>query len=727
MDDNKILFEYIKNHEWTKFIDLLKKKENIDINIRDSNYNYLIQYVVMFNKKDVATFLINKGCKLDIIDTDGRSILFNPIKYNYIDILKLLLHFNNSIIGISLIDIRDNYGLTALYYSILFNNIKAFDILIENGSKLTIKDKKTNDAIHLAVKYQRIELLKKILKLDINVNSINTNGETALHVACNYNYTNIAILLIDSGSDINIQDYKQKATPLLYTIIQNNFDLIELLILKKADINLQDYYGNTALHLAIIEKTKRSISILLENSDINYNLVNLDGNTALHIALEEYEMNMIEQDYFIKLVKNTNINIQNNFGNTCLYYLINKQIWSASNILEKKKCNFFIRNNNNEIILDIYPKKSSEYNKVISIAINSYYNLIQNENKDWKNKWENLCNANKNNSLQELKKMFKSKNEQSHEIICKQIIEEYIINENISIPLQINYHNITIDYGIMVDHCTYTGSTIDVIFGLLFLKQQFSFLGTSLSNNIQSNNKVEEYYESLGIASNYKIEFLNFEILWIYQKLLYPDNYDKIIEEHLINKAIQYIVIPIGIELDNGSHANILLWDIKNNEVERFEPNGSIPPYQLNYNAKLLDQLLKNKFTCFNKKLKYFSPEIFLPSISFQQFEIKENKSCSKIGDPNGFCAIWCNWWIDMRLKYKTISRERLVYKLFKKIREDNISFKDLIRNYSKHITDLRDQTLKKADMDINDWLNDQYSEETFNKLIKEINTVYHS
>ena len=135
MENNIILFDYIKNHNWDKFIHLLEKNDDIDVNIRDSNFNYLIQYAIMFNKKDITKFLITKGCKIDIIDVDGRSILFTPIKFNYIDILELLLHFNDTVIGISLTDIQDNLGNTSLHYSIIFDNLKAFDLLLKKKIK----------------------------------------------------------------------------------------------------------------------------------------------------------------------------------------------------------------------------------------------------------------------------------------------------------------------------------------------------------------------------------------------------------------------------------------------------------------------------------------------------------------------------------------------------------------------------------------------------------------
>ena len=51
----------------------------------------------------------------------------------------------------------------------------------------------------------------------------------------------------------------------------------------------------------------------------------------------------------------------------------------------------------------------------------------------------------------------------------------------------------------------------------------------------------------------------------------------------------KYIIIPIGIEISIGSHANILFWDIEKKTLERFEPNGSNYPMNLNYNPSLLD------------------------------------------------------------------------------------------------------------------------------------------
>ena len=45
----------------------------------------------------------------------------------------------------------------------------------------------------------------------------------------------------------------------------------------------------------------------------------------------------------------------------------------------------------------------------------------------------------------------------------------------------------------------------------------------------------------------------------------------------------QFYIIPLAIILETGAHSNILIYDKQLNEMERFEPNGSVYPYKFNY------------------------------------------------------------------------------------------------------------------------------------------------
>ena len=134
------------------------------------------------------------------------------------------------------------------------------------------------------------------------------------------------------------------------------------------------------------------------------------------------------------------------------------------------------------------------------------------------------------------------------------------------------------------------------------------------------------------------------------------------------------MIIPLGIELRVGSHANYLILDKKNFELERFEPHGSSAPHGFNYNPENLDEILETTFKNINSKINYVAPSKYLPKIGFQTIEINELKA-DYIGDPNGFCALWCIWWTDIRLSNPDITRTKLIKLLTKELINNKYSY----------------------------------------------------
>ncbi len=94
-----------------------------------------------------------------------------------------------------------------------------------------------------------------------------------------------------------------------------------------------------------------------------------------------------------------------------------------------------------------------------------------------------------------------------------------------------------------------------------------------------------------------------------------------------------------------------------------------------------------------------------------------------RIGDPGGFCALWSVWYVDQRLTYPHYSRDKLIKMLFSNISAKGISYRNLIRNYSRNIVRERDRLLSKVDLDINDWLNERYTNNTLDRMMSLLNT----
>jgi len=378
----------------------------------------------------------------------------------------------------------------------------------------------------------------------------------------------------------------------------------------------------------------------------------------------------------------------------------------------------------------------------------SYLYQIQNStdtNIKWLDYWDNRCKKNisvddLNTTEHELIKSFdKDLIESNKKNICYKIIYNKIKN-NINYFIknknryEVNSYPITQKYTKLISNypnvniSTFTGSTLDVLTGLIYLTNKFNNsnydnqINKNTNTNISSSLKLIDLNKNIincnmvDYQTNNKIcEISGFEILWKNQLLFFPSNKNndliRLINSIKYEKKNRFLIIPVGIEQNirnnNFSHANYLIFDFELMEVERFEPHGSNHPVGLNYNPHLLDQQLENKINSLQSiNFKYIPPSKYLPKISFQIKEIGELKS-DYIGDPNGFCALWCIWWTDIRISNPNIPRDKLVKILFKELINEKYSFKKLIRDYSYYIISLRDNYLLKAQTDINQWIND--------------------
>jgi len=740
MEENKILFQLLKDNKYDEFIEFIKKRNNeMDLNFKDEIGNHLITYAIIKNNIEMVKLLLTQECKIDIYDQEGKTLLYLPIKYGYDDCVKLIINYDKHNIGMSIIDFKDKFNNIPLHYAIFLKNTFAIDILVSANSNLNIIDDNGNNSLHLAIYTKNYGICKKILSKDININAKNMVGETALHLACNFQLFEIAKLLIENNIDINLQDYDNEIPALIYSINLADTKTAKYLLYNNANPNIQDFIGNSAPHYIIIEENYELLYELFNSAKIktkpNVNLYNIEGKIPLQLLLEKNIS--LENETIMELIMQSNLNHQDNEGNTSLHLICKNNVWeSYKNILIKKKLNIFIQNKDKKKPVDYIPKNKIKI--FISLVGESYLYILRNYNSIWKEDWEIMCNKElfmdklSPDELTIINKFIK--NADKNQDICQQIINNKLLDlstknntlcDETSYPIKKNSTKCILKDGLSVktELCMFTGSSIDILIGLIYLLEKHNYACSTVTSNFMSNTDLCNYFADIGIKTKSRCNFLNFEIVWIYKKLFFSENFIENFTKCTNNNDIRFIVTPLGIELSNGSHANYLLFDKKTYEVERFEPYGSDSPYKFNYNSNLLDTILSFKFKEINENIKYIKPKTFLPKIGFQYFDISESKT-TNIGDPGGFCALWSIWYTDMRLKYPEVDRKALVNKLLKEIKMLNISFKTLIRNYSSNITSIRDNIFQMAGITINDWQNDAYDDEQFNKIIKSISAL---
>jgi len=711
------LFILIKNGETKKFIKYLSNLDinEVNVNIKDENDNYLIFFSVILNNIIATKKLIEYGAMIDVIDNNGYGILYYPIKLNYPNIIDILIDYDKQLTGITLLNSQDKKGNSPIHYAVFYKNPYALQKMLMNGADVEIRNNVGYNPFHMAIikkDIQFIRIINQYGKFKTNAKTI--DEDTPLHLACNYQVKECVQILIDKGANTN-ESNSIGFLPVFYSVIQNDIEIIKLF--KNLNLYHQDNIdGNTLLYYAILYDHHEIIDYIFSISHINVrqshgyytedinssdsvisneidpDIVNIEGLTILHIFLYKYQETY--DKYIEILLSYANLNYQDNHGYTVLHIMIEKDIWRKfGSILRKRKLDIFIKNNENKSVFETVPLMYRE--QFIDIVTSSYAELLIKYSGTLKEEWQKKCSKSENLDAR-----------------CVTKIHNEIIKNKKSFPEKNNKIIINVDFDTNVSISTFTGNHLDVLAGIKYLTMKYS---DASSLYCKQSGKYDETHHKL--QEDPALHIFHIEIRWIYQKIFFPSDFNNCFREVYKSNKYKWIIIPIGIILSNGNHSNILLYDIENDVMERFEPHGSDYPYQFNYNPKLLDDILYRHISNIiyeinpSKELKYTEPNKYLPKVGFQKFENFEAHINTNIGDPNGFCSLWCIWYMDYRLKYASYNPQKIVKKLITNIRLQSHSFRNIIRNYSKKITDLRDSFLAVIGMDINDYLNKRLTE----------------
>lgn len=168
--------------------------------------------------------------------------------------------------------------------------------------------------------------------------------------------------------------------------------------------------------------------------------------------------------------------------------------------------------------------------------------------------------------------------------------------------------------------------------------------------------------------------------------LIFPNNFWKYVKD-CISKSKRFIIIPFGFDcIGNVGHSNMIVYDKYTNEIERFEPNGSISGSCF---PEDIDLILHKQFKSnINSKIKYIKPLDFCPFFSFQKIAHVENILDS------GNCIFWSLWYADLRLSNPDINRKQLVSKAIESLKNKDY-FNLFIIRYGKFIAELTSKVRK--------------------------------
>ena len=225
------------------------------------------------------------------------------ISYNFPKLLSAYLGVSGRTFGSVLaqmprssIDLVDASGRTTLSWAAGKGDRDAMKELLRCGADPSHADKDGWTPLHWSAYAQNHECVRLLLAAKADINAKDRHGNTAFSIAL-YNTEidnpDLVEILISHGADIESIN-EDGWTPLHLAAWRNNAKCLSLLLRKGADINAKDSYGNNTLKIAIIFNCHQAVKTLLDHGGSDYDIKDVFGQTWLHLAALYGDLDMIE-------------------------------------------------------------------------------------------------------------------------------------------------------------------------------------------------------------------------------------------------------------------------------------------------------------------------------------------------------------------------------------------------------------------------------------------------
>jgi len=271
-----------------------------DISIQDNFGNSPAAQALQSSPTMMKALLNSKNVNLPVIR--NSTILHEAARTGLVDYLPVILSEGADINN------TDSEGKTALDAALSSpvrqEQIECAAFLLKNGSlqpgdenwKYIVEPLRTGNleirfdygltALQLAAEKGQEGMVRYLLSNGADIDSRDQPGNTALHVAVRKGYRTIATLLLDAGSDVNVRDYNGNA-PIHESLTANdNFAMTTMLLDRGADPNLKNGSGSTPLHMTVLLRTDVSGARLLLDRGAVIDPRDRAGNTPLMLAVE---------------------------------------------------------------------------------------------------------------------------------------------------------------------------------------------------------------------------------------------------------------------------------------------------------------------------------------------------------------------------------------------------------------------------------------------------------
>lgn len=260
---------------------------------------------------DIFKHLLSRGAEKNVVDADGLTPLHLAAKNGHVALVKMLLQYSADIESENFWkqtpvmiacqagnvetvrclvnhgarpDHGDYYGKTPLSDAAGRGYRQIVEILLEavqSNDKVELKGALLNQALQAAIEGNHLSIVERILKTGLDIRSEDCHGNSPLCHAVRLKSVEIARFMLERGADVN--HINMDGCSALHLAIASGFDeCVELLVGAKANLDILSHWIVPPLYYAATRGTLTSFSILLDaTADIEFRS-RIDNTTCMY-------------------------------------------------------------------------------------------------------------------------------------------------------------------------------------------------------------------------------------------------------------------------------------------------------------------------------------------------------------------------------------------------------------------------------------------------------------
>lgn len=234
-----------------------------------------------FDKKHmlIAAFLIVAGADVDEPTTDGDTALMRSIKCGFSEqFARLVIHMKVRINSI------DNNGRSALHFSAASDVLEdeTLPTLINAGADINLVDYEGHTPLHVAIQHAHWSAATKLVQAGADLEVRLPDGKTALHLTIAMRNQEFTQVLISRGA--NVDRKLREHTPLTMAISTRCTPITAALLDMGANPNLPSRNGNTPLLAAAATGHDETVRYLIAHGADPTETHGQSGYTPMHMA-----------------------------------------------------------------------------------------------------------------------------------------------------------------------------------------------------------------------------------------------------------------------------------------------------------------------------------------------------------------------------------------------------------------------------------------------------------